>query len=81
MQKKNSPIVLSFGHLKQIGGGEITEMENSFYGFLLRFITVCYGYYGIFRADLLRILNNITDITEIAITEYYGILQSVISPP
>ncbi len=32
------------------------------------------------RADFfLQILRNITDITEIAITEYYGILRSVIS--
>ncbi len=29
------------------------------------------------RADLLRILRNITDITEIAITEYYGILWNI----
>ena len=34
------------------GGGDITEMENSYYGVLLRFITVYYGYYGV----LLRIL-------------------------
>ncbi len=33
------------------------------------------------RADLLRILPNIMDISEIAITEYYGILWSVITSP
>ncbi len=43
-------------------GGDITEMENSYYG-------------------ILRISRNITDIMEIAIMEYYGILRSVISPP
>jgi hypothetical protein len=36
------------------GGGDITEMENSYYGVLLRFITVYYGYYGL----LLRILRD-----------------------
>ncbi len=61
------------------GWGDIVEMENSCYGFLLRLITDIteyYGYYGV----LLRILLNVTD-TEIAITEHYGILRSVISPP
>ncbi len=33
------------------------------------------------QADLFRILRNIKDITEIAITEHYEILRSVISPP
>ncbi len=33
------------------------------------------------RTDLLQILRDITDITEIAISEYYRILWSVISPP
>ncbi len=36
------------------GGWDITEMENSYYMFLLRFITVYYGYYGV----LLRILRD-----------------------
>ncbi len=35
------------GTNNQQGGGDITEMENSYYGFLLRFITVYYGYYGV----------------------------------
>ncbi len=68
------------------GGGDITETENSYFGFWLRIITVYYGNYGTFlkdfidseprpqkapetlmfektlenRADLLRILRNIT---------------------
>ncbi len=91
-------------------GGDITEMENSYYGFycsLLRilrsFITDITGLFlrilltlnqdtkkaskpSYLRKpwnDLLRILRilpNIADITEIAITEYYRILRSVISP-
>ncbi len=35
------------------GGGYVTEMENSYYGFLLRFITVYYGYYGTFLKDFI----------------------------
>ncbi len=87
------------------------EMGNSYYGFLLQFITditeFYYGYYGTFlkdfidseprhqksletlifekklenRADLLRKKRNITDITEIAITEYYGYITVCNIPP
>ncbi len=43
------------------GGGDITEMKNSYYGFLLRFLTVLlrfimefyYGYYGTFLKDFI----------------------------
>ncbi len=42
---------LATAHPKQ-GGGDITEMENSYYGVLSRFITGYYGFYGL----LLRIL-------------------------
>ncbi len=37
------------------GGGDITENGNSCYGFLLRFITFYYGYYGTFLKDLLTL--------------------------
>ncbi len=54
---------------------------GGYYGngkFLLRvFITV---YYGLLRI-LQSFITNITEITEIAIMEYHGILRSVISPP
>ncbi len=38
---------------KQGGGGDLTEMENSYYWFLLWFITVYYGYYGTFLKDFI----------------------------
>ncbi len=41
------------GYEKLVQGGDITEMENSYYGFLLRFITVYSGYYGTFLKDLI----------------------------
>ncbi len=40
--------------IRQGGGGHITEMKNSYYGFLLRFVTVYYRYYGV----LIRILRS-----------------------
>ncbi len=72
----------------EIRGGGITEMENSYYGFLLRFITV---YYGVFIADItglfLRISLNLNQNPQKApetlkfeknprkIERYYGILR------